>query len=334
MRSRLAAAGLVPAGLVPAVLVTAALVAAGCSSVQTLDVPAPPATAAAATTSTTAAVPSTVAESRVDGSTPSSSVAIRPGSARINGTVLGPAGPVEGATVEVRRYVGDADSTIQATTAADGSFDVPGIRGGRYVVRAWRAPSLAESSSQSFFLSASGTRTLGIDLTAYSGLEVATALNPEMPLVGQPVNLAIEVTQATVGDDGDVTQVPQVSVTVRLESTNFVPFGGGPTIATTGLDGRAILGITCTEPGPAPITLLVGGAKTVSVDTAFCVAPPTTTTSTTSTTTTTLPPTTPPALTTTLGPTTTLAPPTPTTTVATPPPSAPPSTARPTTTAK
>lgn len=315
-------------------LAVGALVAGGCTSVRTLNIPTPPAHAAAGMTSTTEAVLPTVPEATVAGATPSTSVAMTPGKASINGTAFGPAGPVEGATVEVQRFVGDSEATIEATTAADGSFNIHGIRGGRYAVRAWQAPSLAETAPQTFFLSGSGTQTLNLQMTSYSGLQVATSLNPESPETGQPVNLAVEVTQPTVDDHGNVSQVPQVSVTVRLESSSFVPFGGGPAIATTGLNGEAILGITCTQSGSAPITLLVGGSTTVSVPTPVCTAPPTTSTTTTTTTTvprtsttaatttTTSPPTTAHATTTTPTPTVVLFPTTtapPTTTASTTP---------------
>ncbi|MCL2394281.1 MAG: carboxypeptidase-like regulatory domain-containing protein [Acidimicrobiaceae bacterium] len=287
-------------GHVAAGLVAVAVVAGGCNSVDTLNIPTPPRLGAAAATTTTAAGAPTVAEVPVAGSSPSTSVAINPGSASITGTALGPSGPVEGATVEVQRFVGDASATIEATTAADGSFDIPRILGGRYVVRAWRAPSLAETAPQVFFLAGSGTQTLNLQMTSFSGLKVATAINPETPFTGQPVDLAIEVTQPTVDQTGDVSQVPQVSVTVRLESNNFIPTGGGPSIATTGLNGEAILGITCTQSGPAPITLLVGGSTTVSLDTPFCIS-----SETTSTTATTVAPTTTSVPTRSFGPTTT-----------------------------
>jgi Carboxypeptidase regulatory-like domain len=244
--------------------------------VHVLEVPAPP-RLAGSTTSTTMGVLTTQPEVPVAGRTAPTSVLIKPGSARLDGTVLGPSGPVEGATVEAQRYVGNATATIQATTAADGSFSIPGIRGGRYVVRAWRAPTMTETTAQAFFLAQQGTQTLNLQMTSYSGLKVSTNLNPETPFAGEPVNLAVEVTQPMVVTNGDVTQLPQTSVTVQLESTNFVPTGGGPSIATTGMNGEAILGITCTQSGPAPITLLVGGTTTVSVGNPFCVAAPTST---------------------------------------------------------
>jgi hypothetical protein len=259
------------------------LVVAGCSSVSKLDVPVPVAATESGTTTTTIGPLPTVPEAPVSGSPPTTAVAMGPGLATINGDVLGPNGPVEGATVEVQRFVGDATATTQATTAADGSFSVPAILGGRYRVRAWQVPALADTTPQVFFLGGSVTKTLSLQLTSFSGLKVATDVNPSSPFTGQAVNLAVVVSQRSVGADGDVTQVPQPAVAVVLDAPNFTEIDGGIGTTATDASGHALFTLTCNADGPAPISLLVGGSTTVAVATPTCIDPDTTSTTSTTT---------------------------------------------------
>ena len=127
---------------------------AGCG-VQTLSYPTPPATAHAVVTAgpTLPDEPSrAVAEGAVPGATTSTVPRIGPGAATLNGTVIGPEGPVGGATVEADRLVGDQVAATQTTTAADGSWSISSILGGRYRIRAWQQPSLAVTTPQILFL--------------------------------------------------------------------------------------------------------------------------------------------------------------------------------------
>jgi hypothetical protein len=259
------------------------LVVAGCSSVAKLDVPVPVAVTESGTTTTTIGPLPTVPEAPVNGSTPTTAVAIGPGRATINGDVLGPNGPVEGATVEVQRFVGDATATTQATTAADGSFTVPAILGGRYRVHAWQVPALADTAPEVFFLGGSVTKTLSLQLTSFSGLKVATDVNPSSPFTGQAVNLAVVVSQPTVGADGDITQDPQAALSVVLDAPDFTETDGGTGTTATDATGHALFTLTCNADGPARISLLVGGSTTVAVATPTCIDPDTTSTTSTTT---------------------------------------------------
>jgi hypothetical protein len=266
-----------------ALLLTCVLAAAGCSSVSTIRVPVPVALTTPATTTTTVGPLPDVPEPAVSGSSPTTAVAIGPGAATINGEVLGPSGPVEGATVEVQRFVGDAMATTQASTAADGSFSVPSVRGGRYRVRAWQAPTLADTDPAVFFLASTATKTLSLQLSSFGGLKVATAVNPMSPFTGQPINLAVVVSQPTVGSDGDVTQVLQPAVAVVLDAPNFTETDGGTGTTATDADGQALYTLVCDTDGPAPISLLVGGSTTVTVAGPTCIDPDTTSTTSTTT---------------------------------------------------
>jgi hypothetical protein len=230
---------------------------------------------------------------------------IGPGGASLNGTVLGPAGPVAGALVEADRLVDDQVATKQTTTAADGSWTIGGILGGRYRVRAWQQPTLAVTTPQIFFLGGNESRSLSIQLTSFAGPNVAAAIAPDTPMVDQPANLVVQVTTPTVGPDGVVRALPDPGVTVTLLNGPLWQVANGNPL-TTGSDGTVLFQVACQADGLIPLSVALGAGAPVALQLPACAGSPPTT-STTTTTTTTVPSTT----TSTTCPTTTTSRPTP-----------------------
>jgi hypothetical protein len=231
-----------------------------------------------------------VAEGAVPGATTSTVPQIGPGAATLNGTVVGPEGPVGGATVEADRLVGDQVAATQTTTAADGSWTIGSILGGRFRIRAWQQPSLAVTEPQILFLGDHETHTMTMQLTAYTGPTVAAAFAPDSPVVGQIDNLVVQVTNPTVGSDGVVRNPPQVGVSVTLtDGPQWQVYNGNP--LPTDVNGQVLFQVSCQAAGPDPLSAAVGSGAAVELELPDC-APPTTTLppTTTTTTTTTCPP--------------------------------------------
>src|SRR5688500_10725176 len=135
-------------GFLVAVALTTA--ATGCTRGAVDELPAPPTTGP--TTSTTARPDlSGVVLPDVPGTT-STSIPVGPGEATLQGIVTAPEGAVPGATVLIERLVGDGAGSATVVAGPDGRWVAPQILGGRYRVRAWRAPDLALTSPASFFL--------------------------------------------------------------------------------------------------------------------------------------------------------------------------------------
>jgi hypothetical protein len=256
------------------------LLAAGASGcgVQTLSYPTPPATAPVVVT-TAPTLPSklpAVSEAAVPGSPASTPLRIGPGRATLNGTVLGPSGPVGGATVEADRLVGDQTAIAKATTAADGSWSIGTILGGRYRVRAWQQPSLTLTSPQILFLGATQTYTQTLRLSAFTGPIVAAAVAPAGPVVGQTDNLVVQVSNPTVGPDGVERDLPDAGVSVTLtDGPQWLVQNGNP--LPTGSNGQVLFQVSCQAPGSNPLSAAVGTGTTVSLQLPDCAAPPTTT---------------------------------------------------------
>jgi Carboxypeptidase regulatory-like domain len=288
----------------PALAVGFAAAAAGCG-VQTLSYSSPPAvTAPPVTPGPTLPdnLPS-VAEARVPGAAATPPLPIGPGTASLNGTVLGPQGPVPGATVQAERIVGNQVATAQTTTAADGSWTISSILGGRYRVRAWQAPGLAAISPQIFFLGGTQSDALTIQVTSFTGPVVAAAIAPAVPAVDQPSNLEVQVTTPTVGSDGVVRDLPDAGVDVTLtEDPLWQVQSANP--SPTGPEGTVLFQISCQAAGTSPLSAAVGNGAPQALQVPDCVGAPTTTTTPTTipTTTTTAPATTVPATTTTTCP--------------------------------
>jgi hypothetical protein len=261
-------------------LATAALLAAaaaGCG-VQRLSFPTPPPTARTVVTTVPtrpgnlAAVP----EAPVAGATASVPVGMRPGQATLNGTVIGPNGPVGGATVEADRLIGDQVGTVQTTTAADGSWNLSSILGGRYRVRAWQQPSLAMTAPQILFLGGTENHTLTLQLAAFTGPVVASAFAPANPVVGQTDNLVIQVTNPTVGSDGVVRNLPETSVTVTLtDGPKWLVSNGNPLL--TDSTGQVLFQLSCQAAGSLALSAEVGTGAAVGLQLPDCSPPPTTT---------------------------------------------------------
>lgn len=263
------------------IVAAAALAAAagGCGGVQTLSFPPPPPTATVpvVTQPTLPGNLSSVVDAAVPGAAGTSALPIGPGSASLNGTVFGPGGPVAGATVEADRLVGDQEATARTTTAADGSWSIRSILGGRYRVRAWDSPTMTLLTPQIFFLADGQVQSMTLQLTSFAGPDVAASIAPGVIVDGQIDNLLVQVTNPTVGPDGVVRQLPEVGVSVSLtDGPEWDVYHGNP--RKTGAGGQVLFQVSCQAVGSVPLSAAVGSAPPAALQLPSCAPAPTTTT--------------------------------------------------------
>src|SRR5205807_2321830 len=121
----------------------------------------------------------------VSGRTTSTTVPFGPGQATLNGNVSGPDGVEPNAVVHIERLVGSAVGTMDIPTNPDGTWSVPNVLGGRYRVRAWRAPDLALTEPAVFFLGATDSKQVALPLTKYDGRSAMAAIAPRPAVIGQ-----------------------------------------------------------------------------------------------------------------------------------------------------
>jgi Carboxypeptidase regulatory-like domain len=225
--------------------------------------------------------------------TPSTTApSVRPGNASLNGTVFGPQGPVRGATVLAERFVGGAIASVEARTASDGSWTISDVQGGQYRVRAWSAPSLSDTTPQYVYLSDDQVLSISIEVSQFTGPVVASSLAPSSPLVGDPVNLAVQVTSPEVGGDGVVRNPPLEGTPVVVEDDPGWTVTGSAT-ETTGVSGVVVFRLTCDFAGDNPLSVAVGSQPPDALQLPICTSPPPSSTTTTTTTIAPIPTTTP-----------------------------------------
>ena len=254
----------------------------GCAAGAVATLPPPPATVSGPPTTAAPDLQSGVLVP-VGGNTTSTSVVIAPGPSTLQGGVVGPGGPVPGAVVLVERVTDSgARGDFETSTRADGTWAAAGILGGRYRVRAWRAPDLAATQPVTLFLQSGETRQLQIQLQQFGGDQVASSLAPDPAVVDKPANLVVQVTHATVGADGVVRAVPVPGMTVQLQgSSEWQLSGSNP--AVTDPSGQVGWQLVCMQAGSQPLQVLLGDGTNVGLDhISPCVNPtvPSTTTST------------------------------------------------------
>jgi hypothetical protein len=213
----------------------------------------------------------------------SSTIAMGPGAAALSGLVAGPSGPVAGAVVHAERLVGSQVAAANVLTAADGTWTLAHVLGGRYRVRAWRSPDLDLVTPDIFFVADTGTKSVSLELQQFTGSQVTSAISPDPPVAGEPAELAVLVTSQVVDQSGIVRAAALSGASVTLSGgLGWAVEGTNPTV--TDPSGRVAWVVVCTGPGPQVASVQVNTAASFNLSLPACVPipPPTSSTSTTS----------------------------------------------------
>lgn len=190
--------------------VVVVLAAAACSG----DDDAGPSPTTRPTTPTTVVDRSGIVLPRVGGET--TTTIDERGTAVLVGTVRGPAGPLATATVRVERLVAGREIRRDAVTDADGRWELRGVPGGRYRVRAFLAPVYAQTDADVRFLADGEEHRYDLVVDDQRSVVVRADVAPDAPLVGGAVNLVVAVARRTVDADGIVRAAPAAGTVVEL----------------------------------------------------------------------------------------------------------------------
>jgi hypothetical protein len=240
-----------------------AAVAGACSD----DKPAAaPATAPPTTLATTTTAPPTTSTTVRTSTTTSTTrttlaVSIGPGEAFIGGSVIGPQGPVDGATVKIERLVGSAVASEEVTTSGGGAWRKDSVLGGAYRIRAFRAPDLSQSTVETFFLAAGERKTVDLRLTRTDGERITAVINPSPPRVNQSAVLTIQVGVGQVDAQGRPAVIPRAGVLLQLSPGPGQVLESSAQALTDGT-GSASWRLRCVAEGPNPVSLTVGTGVT------------------------------------------------------------------------
>jgi hypothetical protein len=260
-----------------------AVVAAACAGTSAYEpLPRPDPVETVPTTSTVPFDLEAVPLGGVPGTT-TTVVAIGPGPVTIVGRVEGPDGPIGGAIVRLERLVGDDVATVEVPTAADGTWNIADVLGGRYRVRAWRQPSLAMVRAEVVFIEAPRSQPLILRLERFEGTRVDSAVAPNPPIVGEEANLKVRVTDRVVDERGVVRSAPRPGVSVALSGSGAWS-SRSPNPSSTGPDGTVTFRLVCRRDGNQPLSVVLDGQETVPLTLPACFDPTATTTTTATTT--------------------------------------------------
>lgn len=210
------------------------------------------------------------------------------GKAAIFGKVVDVDGNAVGGAFVRATYYGDPakPEVIEALSAEDGTYRFEQVLGGRWRIRAWKAPELATLDDHVFFLGYTEQRGVDLKVKAATDIVVTSSMAPNPPFTGTPVELAVLVLTQSVDQEGVVHRSPVGGAAVTLDIRGKWSLVGEATQATE-FNGRTAWQLTCDEVGPQPIVAFVAGREW-PLNVPACRDPLETTTTTA--TTTTLPP--------------------------------------------
>ena len=163
-------------------------------------------------------------------------------------------GPVGGATVRLDRVTILTEQRLQTSTNNDGYWQVRGMSGGRYRIRAWRQPDLAGAEPGAVFVENGGTASVDIEVDQPSRFDLGLADAPALPRQGEESTFTVRVTSGSVDDNGQVAHVPLSGVVVGFPSTDRWVNTGEDEGITDG-DGRARWTAECTALGAESVTV-------------------------------------------------------------------------------
>lgn len=217
---------------------------------------------------------------------PEAPVPVFGGDAHLSGTVFGPDGPVEGATVRLERFVGAEGGFSDITSGPGGAWDAAGVYGGKFRVRAWQKPNLATTEPQLAFVAdqADTNVNLSIGVEKHDAVRLQTALSVGDPKVDQPVTLLVLHDREDVDDNGIVRGKPLPDVDIDLSVGDGIDIDGETRLRTRA-DGFVRFTIHCTSSGPHDVTL-TGDNQSATVTLPDCLAPDASTSSSTTSSTT------------------------------------------------
>jgi hypothetical protein len=195
---------------------------------------------------------------------------IGPGEASISGTAATADGPVPDGVVHVERLIDDRVASIDVSIS-NGQWQLPQIRGGRYRVRAWRSPDMAQLQPDVFFLGSTETKQIPLVLTRFGDTSVIGTTDPAPMQVGETAALTTQVVSGSVDTEGVVHANPHPNVAVQLVTSGGISLDGSDRQTTDG-EGNTSWRVRCTQAAPPSLSVAIGSER-YPVALAACVAP-------------------------------------------------------------
>jgi hypothetical protein len=170
---------------------------------------------------------------------------------------------------------------LDVTSNGSGAWSAGRLLGGRYRVRAWRAPTHAQTSSEVTFVEEGQRRSFKLELEAPSGVEFRASADNDKIIIGQAGSVSATVRAPFVNNEGQIAIGGRPGDVITV-TANGVFAGQGGT-KSTDAGGSATFPLTCAQLGTGQVTV-AGVSQTKTFDIS-CIPVPTTTTAAPTTTT-------------------------------------------------
>ena len=241
----------------------AALALASCAPDLGTNLPPPPPTVKLLPTEPTTTAPDRSGQSLpvALGDPTTTLVELDNGPITMSGQVVGPDGPVPGATVRVERLVDDQSGSQDVTTGSNGRFVLANSHGGRMRVRAWRAPDLVQVREQSLFVTE--LSNIKLEVVRHNATRILMSQAPRQPIVGQQLNVAVLVVQDIVTAEGVSAARGVANMPVSLFATGAIrPNEASPKISDG--SGNATFNLVCDQPGDNQLSFQLGTVDSIA----------------------------------------------------------------------
>lgn len=174
------------------------------------------------------------------------------GSLHLGGLVRDAEGPVAGATVILERFVPAGTAQVERYTNEDGRWELSGVAGGRWRIRAFVPQIAASPGSQVYFFADGDTAELVHDLIAPSRDLTMQVTAPADTIVGTDVVVVVTVAGEQVTDDGRRELVGRAGheVQLRVDQGSAVELISAGSVVTDAA-GQARFALRCHMTGPS-----------------------------------------------------------------------------------
>jgi hypothetical protein len=204
--------------------------------------------------------------------TPDEQVTVKGGGAKLAGIITGPSGPLEGAEVVVQRFTNAGAGVVRTQTNSEGRWQVSGVHGGRFRVRAFVPGRYASAGSEVFFLSDGQTKRHNVNLAKPDEESIVRGIVIGNAHVGGTGSTMVFVANREIDDDGKTRQVAASGVEVSLVVRGAAVILTSPESITTGLTGFARFAFDCPGESTGDAQAIVAG-KSYPVRITPCIDP-------------------------------------------------------------
>lgn len=203
------------------------------------------------------------------------------GKVAFRGAVRTPEGQlVPGATVRAEWWRVEPPVVIEVLTNDQGQWEIKEVAGGRWKIRAYRAPDFATGKVEQVFADKDAEREVDLEVRNVEDLSITSDIEPDPPITDFNAQLVVVFADRTVDAEGRTITTPIVGMPVTLVSDAAWIRVSGEATETTDSTGRVSWVVKCREDGPHSLAVS-SPLGTETLDVAPCI--PITSTSTTST---------------------------------------------------